>query len=217
MIAPTLSLGMYHLLNSARLLREARLAGGLSQRALAERAGTSQSVVARIESGTSVPGVDTLRRLVRATGHELEVRLRASGEGLEERAGRWFASSAPRGVVAAYLHGSEARGEGHRESDVDVGLLLDVATYPDRAARSRVRVDVAAELVAALGRDEVDLVILNDVPPGFAARIVLEGSPIGIRHAEQAHAFARDVQLRAADLRPFLRRARRRKLEAIRP
>jgi transcriptional regulator with XRE-family HTH domain len=206
---------MYDLRDSAKLLRDARVAGGLSQRALAERADTSQSVVARIESGTSVPGVDTLRRLVQATGHHVEVRLRVSGEGLKERARRWFASSAPRGVVAAYLHGSEARGEGHRESDVDIGLLLDVAVHPGRAARSALRVEVASELVTALGRDEVDVVILNDVPPGFGARVVLEGWPIGIGDAEQAHAFARDVQLRVADLRPFLRRARRLKLEAI--
>ena len=47
-IANLLSLGMA---SAAKLLREARSRAGLSQRALARRAGTTQSVVARIEAG----------------------------------------------------------------------------------------------------------------------------------------------------------------------
>jgi transcriptional regulator with XRE-family HTH domain len=202
-------------LDGARILRDARASGGLTQRQLAARAGTSQSVVARIESGASTPGLDTLRRLVRATGHDIAVRLRPSGDALRARARHWFASSAPGGILAAYVYGSEARGEAHRESDVDIGLLLDPAAYPHRAARSALRVEAAADLVAALGRNEVDVVILNDVPPGLAMRVVFEGVPIGVRDPGAAHDFARDTQLRVADLAPFLRRLRRLKLEAI--
>lgn len=55
-------------LDAATLLRTARLRAGLTQRALARRAGTSQSVVARIESGHTDPGVETLRRLLEAAG-----------------------------------------------------------------------------------------------------------------------------------------------------
>jgi transcriptional regulator with XRE-family HTH domain len=53
------------------LLREAREAAALSQRALARRARTAQSVVARIELGRASPTVATLRRLLRAAGYEL--------------------------------------------------------------------------------------------------------------------------------------------------
>lgn len=59
----------------ALLLREARERAGLSQRALARRAGTSQSVVARIELGETDPGSGTLARLLAAAGFELTVRL----------------------------------------------------------------------------------------------------------------------------------------------
>ncbi|HEX5386426.1 MAG TPA: helix-turn-helix transcriptional regulator [Gemmatimonadales bacterium] len=52
----------------ATLLREARARSGLSQRALARRAGTAQSVVARIELGETSPSWDTLLRLLRAAG-----------------------------------------------------------------------------------------------------------------------------------------------------
>jgi transcriptional regulator with XRE-family HTH domain len=56
-----------------QLLERARTQAGLSQRALAERAGTAQSVVARIELGEAVPTLRTLERLLRAAGFELEL------------------------------------------------------------------------------------------------------------------------------------------------
>ena len=60
---------------SGALLREARLRAGLSQRALAQRAETSQSVVARIEQGRSDPSTATLARLLAAAGFELRAEL----------------------------------------------------------------------------------------------------------------------------------------------
>jgi transcriptional regulator with XRE-family HTH domain len=59
----------------ALLLKDARLRSGLSQRELARRAGTSQSVVARIELGETSPSWDTLDRLLAAAGFALDVRL----------------------------------------------------------------------------------------------------------------------------------------------
>src|SRR5207244_11403022 len=50
------------------LLREARQRAGLSQRQLAHRARTAQSVVARIERGQTSPSWDTLARLLAAAG-----------------------------------------------------------------------------------------------------------------------------------------------------
>ncbi len=57
--------------DAAALLCTARRRAGLSQRALAESAGTSQSAVAAIESGRKQPTVATLDRLLRAAGTEL--------------------------------------------------------------------------------------------------------------------------------------------------
>ena len=59
----------------ADLLREARTLGGLSQRQLARRAGTAQSVVARIEGGQTSPSWATLARLLGALGFELRTAL----------------------------------------------------------------------------------------------------------------------------------------------
>ncbi|MGE0157971.1 MAG: multiprotein-bridging factor 1 family protein [Gemmatimonadales bacterium] len=57
------------------LVRKAREAAGLSQRALAARAGTAQSVVARIELGRTAPTTDTLERLLHAAGSDLRIEL----------------------------------------------------------------------------------------------------------------------------------------------
>lgn len=46
-----------------RALIRARIAAGLTQRELAERIGTTQSAIARLESGGSLPAVTTLHRL----------------------------------------------------------------------------------------------------------------------------------------------------------
>ena len=60
---------------ASRLLIEARQRAGLSQRALAGRARTAQSVVARIESGSANPSWQTLERLLRAAGFAINATL----------------------------------------------------------------------------------------------------------------------------------------------
>ena len=53
--------------------------------------------------------------------------------------------------------------------------------------------------------------------PGIATRrLVTTGERVFCSDPEQDHAFVRDVQLRAADLDPFLRRTRRLKVAAVR-
>ena len=57
------------------LVREARKRAGLSQRELAERAGTTQSAIARLETGRTTPSFDAVLRLVRLCGFDLDVML----------------------------------------------------------------------------------------------------------------------------------------------
>lgn len=59
------------------IIREARLRAGLSQQALADRLGTSQSVIARWEKGHRSPTVETMLRAVRACG--LDVSMSVAG------------------------------------------------------------------------------------------------------------------------------------------
>lgn len=66
---------MHGNLNAPQLVRTARSRTGLTQRELARRAGTAQSVVARIELGQTSPSVATLSRLLGAAGFELRASL----------------------------------------------------------------------------------------------------------------------------------------------
>ena len=62
-------------MNSAQLLRSARLQAGLTLRELGERAGTSHSTLAAYESGRKSPNVSTLDRVLRAAGFATDVEL----------------------------------------------------------------------------------------------------------------------------------------------
>ncbi len=60
----------------ARQLIEARTKSGFSQEEIATRMGTSQSAVARLESGSTLPSMRTLSRYARATNCEVSIRLK---------------------------------------------------------------------------------------------------------------------------------------------
>jgi transcriptional regulator with XRE-family HTH domain len=65
--------------NLARALLEARLRAGLTQEQLAERMHTSQSAIARLESGKTLPSGRTLARLAKATGTSLRITFEQPG------------------------------------------------------------------------------------------------------------------------------------------
>jgi transcriptional regulator with XRE-family HTH domain len=58
------------------LIREHRQQLGISQRALARRAGTTQAAVSRIERGLTAPNWETLRALLIAMGREPDLQAR---------------------------------------------------------------------------------------------------------------------------------------------
>src|ERR1700676_3747957 len=62
---------------SAELVK-ARLRAGVSQAELAARMGTSQSTIARLENGQTLPSTKTLLRYAKATGSKFHVRLSAA-------------------------------------------------------------------------------------------------------------------------------------------
>jgi chemotaxis signal transduction protein/DNA-binding XRE family transcriptional regulator len=67
--------------DDAELLRTARLRAGLTQRQLAERAGTSQAMVARIEGRRQSPSLSTLRRLLDVCGSNIQLKVEGETEG----------------------------------------------------------------------------------------------------------------------------------------
>jgi ribosome-binding protein aMBF1 (putative translation factor) len=61
----------------ARAVIDARASAGLTQEQLARRMDTTQSVIARLESGRTRPSTQTLERLAAATGTRLKITFEA--------------------------------------------------------------------------------------------------------------------------------------------
>jgi len=155
----------------SQLLAQARHGANLTQAELARAAETSQSALARYESGVTEPSVPTLERVLHACGQQLQLttvptggpttaralsaraHLGASARRLRRLRQPILQSAAAHGVRRVRVFGSFARGEASPESDVD--LLVDLApgrTLLDLAAFRRevsstlgVNVDVATE------------------------------------------------------------------------
>jgi ribosome-binding protein aMBF1 (putative translation factor) len=66
-------------LELARAVIEARVTAGLTQEQLAQRMDTTQSVIARLESGRTRPSTQTLERLAAATGTRLKISFEPAG------------------------------------------------------------------------------------------------------------------------------------------
>jgi len=111
--------------------------------------------------------------------------------------------AAPEGILSLYFYDGMGNGGTARDSDLDLAVLVDPETYPDRKARAQLRLSLASELIHALRDNHVDLVILNDSPASLGRKIVRSWPRIFCADPEADHAFVRDVQLRAADMELF--------------
>ena len=82
MLADSAVRDVYEALNDefelARELITARARAGLTQSEVAERMGTTQSVVARLESGAQMPSVKTLLKFAKATQSRPIIKLLAA-------------------------------------------------------------------------------------------------------------------------------------------
>ena len=79
-------------------------------------------------------------------------------------------------ILDAYLFGSLARGEAQPHSDVDVAVFLDPASRRDVGWGAAA--EIGTDLIAALGRNDVDVVVLNDAGPMLYHRVLRDGERI---------------------------------------
>jgi len=130
-------------MRTGTLIRSARKGAGLTQLALARKAGTSQPTIARYESGRSEPRASTLERILAACGQRLEpasapvVTTQVPARGPRGRLLRRHAAEVRAVIEAAGLRnprvfGSVARGEDTEESDIDI--LVDLVEETDLLA-----------------------------------------------------------------------------------
>jgi uncharacterized protein len=168
------------MLGVPQIIRQARLNANFSQVELAARAGTSQSALARYETGAGLPTLPTLERLLTACGRRLEIRtppaqhpnpgvstrsqLGPQAGKLRRQRRRLLDAAEKHGVGHLRAFGSLARGEATAESDVDLLVdlkpghtLLDLAAFRRAAAEILdLPVDVATtDMLKDRIRDEV--------------------------------------------------------------
>jgi transcriptional regulator with XRE-family HTH domain len=62
--------------NAGRVIRDRRLANGLTQAQLALRAGSTQAAISRLERGELSPTIETIERLLAVMGEEADIRVR---------------------------------------------------------------------------------------------------------------------------------------------
>jgi predicted nucleotidyltransferase len=118
------------------------------------------------------------------------------------------------GLVSVYIFGSVAENRDHKESDLDVGVLLDRRSHSTEKSRFEQRLLLSGAL-SRIGGPAADIVILNDAPPLLGRAIVTRGKRIICLEPELDRAYVRDVQLMAADIEPWLQRMWRIKLDAM--
>lgn len=76
-------------------------------------------------------------------------------------------------ILEAYVFGSVARPDAQPHSDVDVAVFVDLKRLPDLPFGYVA--DLTAELVTVLGRNDVDVVVLNQAPPLLYHRVLRDG------------------------------------------
>ncbi|HWN74033.1 MAG TPA: nucleotidyltransferase domain-containing protein [Solirubrobacterales bacterium] len=96
-----------------------------------------------------------------------------------------------KGVVAAMLIGSQARGEAGPLSDVDIAVWHEPEL--DRNQRWDLQLSLMGVAQDALGTNEVDIVMLNDAPPLLQHRAIRDA----VRLVERDHAQRVRLETRA--------------------
>ncbi len=103
-------------------------------------------------------------------------------------------------ISVAYLYGSIAKGTTHKDSDIDIGLLLSDEFEPDALYTTR----ISRELEKKLSLDrEVDVRVLNGKPITFQHQVLKHGKEILTRDESERIKFETEVYDRYLDYKPF--------------
>ena len=163
------------------LIRRARRRAGLTQVQAAGEAGTTQAMIARYEQGSVSPTVSTLRRILGALGHEVEIVIREStcrplsgpiGRLVHEHRREIRRLVSASGAKNPRVFGSVARGQEHPQSDLD--MLVD---FPVRTHEMLPLAHLADEISRMVGVN-VDVAASEALSPPVAATALHDAVPL---------------------------------------
>ncbi len=117
-------------------------------------------------------------------------------------------------VMLAYLFGSRARGTSGPLSDVDVAVLLRGA--PDEDLMFDMRLEIIGGLMGILHINDVDVVILNQMPLALRFRVLRDGVLLYCRDRQAMIEFTARTVSEYLDFKPVLERHERAILEKAR-
>jgi predicted nucleotidyltransferase len=96
--------------------------------------------------------------------------------------------------MAGYIFGSVASGRARPNSDIDIAVLVDASAR--RRNLLKYRLELMADFGSALGRNDIDVVVMNEAPPALAQNIIGRGTLVFERSRSARVAF----QVRALNL-----------------
>lgn len=108
-------------------------------------------------------------------------------------------------ILEAYLFGSQARGDAMPHSDIDVAVYVDHERLPT-APWGYYAADLITDLMSALGRNDIDVVILNNAPPLLYHRVLRDGERLLSRDLAATTTREGYAISRYCDFVPVLRR-----------
>ena len=112
-------------------------------------------------------------------------------------------------ILEAYLFGSHARGRAQPHSDIDVAVYVDDTRADDTGYGYRA--NLTTDLMAGLGSNDVDVVVLNRLPPLLYHRVLRDGERLLARDLRATTAREGRAISRYCDFVPQLA-----KMEAVR-
>jgi len=101
-------------------------------------------------------------------------------------------------VRLAYLFGSHAKGEATELSDVDLAVSFNT----DIDAR-QAQGELLDALVHELGTERIDLVLLDEIPPPLAYRIIRDGERLLAADPREDVSFRTRTIMRYLDFKPL--------------
>ncbi len=107
-------------------------------------------------------------------------------------------------ILDAYLFGSHGRGDATAVSDVDVAVFVAEGLCPPSPFGYVAA--LTTDLMQALGRNDVDVVVLNDAPPLLYHRVIRDGVRLVARDARATVTREGRAVSRFCDYVPHLRK-----------